>query len=107
VPFSEAAVNATFEITSTYNEWTVAALHSPTLAVVTWGRIHKSGDVTTDYSAAELMNLIKAANLIVIVFIWCALTGSNRRHSPLRAVFFKGLTWQRAEAEAKPGQLRA
>lgn len=26
---------------------------------------HKSGDVTTDYSAAELMNLIKAANLIV------------------------------------------
>jgi integrase len=26
---------------------------------------HKSGDVTTDYSAAELMNLIEAANLIV------------------------------------------
>ena len=26
---------------------------------------HKSGDVTTDYSAAELMSLIKAANLIV------------------------------------------
>lgn len=26
---------------------------------------HKSGDVTTDYSAAELMNLIKAANLLV------------------------------------------
>lgn len=26
---------------------------------------HKSGDVTTDYSAAELMNLIKAANLVV------------------------------------------
>ena len=26
---------------------------------------HKSGDVTTDYSAAELMTLIKAANLIV------------------------------------------
>ena len=26
---------------------------------------HKSGDVTTDYSAAELTSLIKAANLIV------------------------------------------
>jgi hypothetical protein len=26
---------------------------------------HKAGDVTTDYSAAELMSLIKAANLIV------------------------------------------
>jgi|SRR5579872_1487950 len=26
---------------------------------------HKSGDVTTDYSAAELMNLIKAANQIL------------------------------------------